>query len=86
MPGEGRQSLKLDGSERYDIRGLAGLGPRHQVSCRVHRQTGAVEEIRLLSRIDTADELHYCRHGGILNYVLRSELGRISQAEEPGST
>jgi aconitate hydratase len=30
-----------------------------------------VNKVRLLSRIDTLDELEYFRNGGILNYVLR---------------
>jgi aconitate hydratase len=67
-----RQSLKLDGSERYDILGVAqGLRPRSDLLCRIHRADGKVEEIKLLCRIDTEDELEYYRHGGILQYVLR---------------
>ena len=72
--GEGQQSLRLDGSECFDIVGLGGLQPRCEVACRIHRRTGAVDQIRLLCRIDTADERDYFQHGGILNYVLRSEL------------
>jgi len=67
-----RQSLKLDGSERFDIQGVAqGLRPRGDLLCRIHRANGKVEEIKLLCRIDTVDELEYYRHGGILQYVLR---------------
>ncbi|HTS91729.1 MAG TPA: aconitate hydratase AcnA [Stellaceae bacterium] len=67
-----RQSLKLDGSERYDILGVAqGLKPRGDLLCRIHRASGKTEEIKLLCRIDTVDELEYYRHGGILQYVLR---------------
>src|SRR5262249_44142195 len=33
-----RQTLKLDGSERYDIVGVAqGLKPRGDITCRIHR-------------------------------------------------
>jgi aconitate hydratase len=77
-PGEGRQSLQLDGSERFDVLGLASLQPGCDVSCRVHRSSCTTEEIRLLCRIDTTDELDYFRHGGILNYVLRHELNARS--------
>ena len=70
--GMSRQSLKLDGSECYDILGVAqGLRPRSDLLCRIHRADGKVEEIKLLCRIDTVDELEYYRHGGILQYVLR---------------
>ncbi len=73
--GANRQSLKLDGSERYDIIGAAsGLKPRADLACRIHRADGRTEEVKLLCRIDTLDELEYFRHGGILQYVLRNML------------
>ncbi len=73
--GTSRQSLKLDGSERFDILGIAaGLKPRIDLVCRIHRADGKVETIPLLCRIDTVDELEYFRHGGILPYVLRSMM------------
>ena len=70
-----RQTLKLDGSERFDILGIAsGLKPRIELPCRIHRTDGKVETVPLLCRIDTLDELEYFRHGGILQYVLRSMM------------
>ncbi|MBU6506524.1 MAG: aconitate hydratase, partial [Alphaproteobacteria bacterium] len=67
-----RQSLKLDGSELFDVAGIAsGLKPRADLTCRITRKDGKSEEIKLLCRIDTLDELEYFRHGGILQYVLR---------------
>jgi aconitate hydratase len=68
-----RQSLGLDGTERFDILGIAGgLKPRSELSCRVHRANGKTDTLPLLCRIDTLDELEYFRNGGILHYVLRS--------------
>jgi aconitate hydratase len=73
--GMNRQTLKLDGSERFDIDGIAsGLKPRAELKCRIHRADGKVETISLLCRIDTLDELEYFRHGGILPYVLRGMM------------
>jgi len=70
-----RQSLKLDGTERYDILGVAqGLKPHSDLTCRIHRADGKVDELKLLCRIDTLDELEYFRHGGILHYVLRQMM------------
>ena len=37
--------------------------------------SGRSDEIDLLCRIDTLDEIEYYRHGGILHYVLRQLLG-----------
>ncbi len=67
-----RKSLKLDGSETFDIKGIAdGLQPRMDVDCTIKRADGSEETIQLLCRIDTLDEVEYYRHGGILHYVLR---------------
>ena len=33
---------------------------------------GSVREEKVICRIDTLDEVEYFRHGGILQYVLRS--------------
>jgi aconitate hydratase len=71
--GAGRHSLGLDGSERFDILGVAkGLQPLGDVTCRIHRATGNGDTIPLVCRIDTLDELEYFRHGGILQFVLRN--------------
>ena len=45
--------------------------PRMDVSCNITRADGSAENIALLCRIDTVDEVEYYRHGGILQYVLR---------------
>jgi aconitate hydratase len=74
-PGTNRQTLKLDGSERFDILGIAaGLKPRAELACRIHRADGKVDTVPLVCRIDTEDELEYFRNGGILPYVLRSMM------------
>ena len=70
--GESRQSLKLDGTETYDISGpAAGLKPRMDMALRINRADGLSVETTVLCRIDTEDEVDYYRHGGILHYVLR---------------
>src|SRR5579859_4604689 len=71
--GADRKSLKLDGTETFDIEGLSGdLKPRQQVHLTIHRKDGTAQKVELLCRIDTLDELDYFRNGGILHYVLRS--------------
>ena len=70
--GQDRKSLKLDGTEMWDITGLEkGIKPRMDVKAKITRTTGKSETITLLCRIDTLDEVDYYVHGGILQYVLR---------------
>jgi aconitate hydratase len=40
----------------------------------IHREDKSQTEINLLCRINTANEVEYYRHGGILQFVLRSML------------
>jgi aconitate hydratase len=73
--GTTRQTLKLTGNEVLDIVGVAaGLKPRMELTLRIHGEGGEAREEKLLCRIDTLDEFEYFRHGGILQYVLRSLL------------
>ena len=76
--GVDRKSLKLDGSEVFDIEGMAGreISPRMKVAGRITRSDGSQEEVDLICRLDTYDEIDYFKHGGILHYVLRSLLKR----------
>jgi aconitate hydratase len=66
-----RHTLGLKGDEIVDILGLDGLHPRMDLLARIHRADGSHEEILLVCRVDTLDEVNYYRHGGILQYVLR---------------
>jgi aconitate hydratase len=73
--GTDRKTLKLDGTETFDIIGLSGgIKPRQDIPVKINRKDGSSETIMVLGRIDTLDEVDYFRHGGILQYVLRSLL------------
>jgi len=73
--GTSAQSLRLDGSEVYDISGLeTGVRPRQDVTLVIHRASGDTEEVPVTLRIDTPIEIDYYQHGGILTYVLRQLL------------
>ena len=70
--GETAASLGLTGAESFDLGGIAdGLAPRSDVGVRATATDGTVTEFTVTARIDTPEELHYYRHGGILPYVLR---------------
>ena len=66
-----RKSLKLDGTESFDIEGVSNLSPRSDLKMTVTREDGSQESVTLLARIDTEDELDYYKNGGILHFVLR---------------
>ncbi|HTM95045.1 MAG TPA: aconitate hydratase AcnA [Croceibacterium sp.] len=69
--GETRASLKLTGEDRFTVRGMADLKPGQDVEVEVTRPDGSTGTFTAKCRIDTANELEYFRHGGILQYVLR---------------
>ena len=70
------QTLNLNGSETYSLRGLGeNLRPRQEVTLEIKRKDGTLENVPLILRIDTPIEIDYYRHGGILPFVLREILG-----------
>ena len=71
--GDDRNSLKLDGTQTFDIVGIGGgLKPAQDVAMTIHYQDGSSKDITLLCRLDTMDEVDYYQSGGILHYVLRN--------------
>src|SRR5438046_7601659 len=66
-------SLKLDGTEVFDITGLesGAVRPRQDVTLVIRRANGVTDEVPVTLRIDTPIELDYYQHGGILPFVLR---------------
>ena len=68
LPGQSRTTLGLSGREVIRIEGIAaGLTPGALLT--VHADEKAFQ---VKARVDTPQELEYLRHGGILQYVLRS--------------
>ncbi|MDP3069109.1 MAG: aconitate hydratase [Opitutaceae bacterium] len=71
------QTLKLDGTETYDVVGLdASIKPQQDLTLKITRKDGAVENVPVRCRIDTPIEIDYYQHGGILPYVLRQIVAR----------
>jgi aconitate hydratase len=72
--GETAETLGLTGHEVFDVTGIeeisSGPVPR-EVTVRADGQ-----EFRAVVRIDTPGEAEYYRHGGIMQYVLRSLLAK----------
>lgn len=77
LEGTNAQTLKLNGTEIYDLMGLSDqLQPRQELKLRITRKNGASEEIPLKVRIDTAIEIDYYKHSGILPFILRQLMGK----------
>ena len=71
------QTLKLDGTEVYDIVGLdANIKPQRDLTLKITRKDGSVENVAVRCRIDTPIEIDYYQHGGILPYVLRQLVAK----------
>jgi aconitate hydratase len=68
-------TLGITGEETYDISGIeTSIRPQQDVTLTIHRKDGSKQEVSMLLRIDTATEVDYYLHGGILPYVLRELL------------
>jgi len=65
------KSLGLKGDESVTIHDIDGIKPRGDVKATITSADGSSQDVLLLVRIDTGDELDYYRNGGILHYVLR---------------
>ena len=72
---ESRETLGLDGTERYDILGVAdALRPESRVRVVATGDDGRNVEFEAPVRLDTEMEVEYYRNGGILQTVLRQSL------------
>ncbi len=72
--GQSAESLGLDGTETFDITGIAALNDGstpETVAVKATKDDGSVVEFDAVVRIDTPGEADYYRNGGILQYVLR---------------
>jgi aconitate hydratase len=72
--GTDAKTLGLDGSETFSFSGLEEVSPGKSVLMTIKRASGKTETLPLRLRIDTAIEVDYYKHGGILPYVLRQIL------------
>ena len=73
--GQNADSLGLVGTESFDVTGIVDLNSGKTPSTVLVTATsndGSVKSFQAVVRIDTPGEADYFRHGGILQYVLRS--------------
>ena len=79
--GESAASLGLTGEETFDVIGLeplldAGFKDGRILTVKAKAADGSTKDIKATVRIDTPQEVHYYKHGGILPYVLRQLLAQ----------
>ena len=74
-------TLGVKGDETIDIVGLADIQPQQELKLRITSADGNSREITVKCRIDTAIEVDYYRHGGILPFVLREILEKTGAAK-----
>jgi aconitate hydratase len=80
-PGESVAALGLTGEETYDLTGLVelfagGYSGGKELGVTATAAGGAKKTFKAVVRIDTPQEVRYYQHGGILQYVLRTLLGK----------
>ena len=68
---ESWKSLGLIGSETYFIEGIGEMTPRKTLKVRAIKEDASEVIFDVTARLDTAVDVAYFEHGGILPYVLR---------------
>jgi len=78
MGTDSAESLGLRGDEEIDVLGLDDIRPQQELTLVIKRANGTRQEVKVKSRIDTAIEVDYYKHGGIMPYVLRELLAKAA--------
>jgi aconitate hydratase len=79
--GDGWEELGLTGQETITIEGIEDLQPGQDLTVRARREDGTEISFAVRARVDSAGELAYYRHGGILHYVLRNLAAQSEPVE-----
>lgn len=75
MNGDTAEKLGLTGKESFSITGIAeDIKPLKKVQVIATKEDGTSIKFDAIARMDSAIEIEYYRHGGILQYVLRHFL------------
>ncbi|MFP5224905.1 MAG: aconitate hydratase, partial [Actinomycetota bacterium] len=75
LPGEDAKTLGLSGNEAFTIEALADPAPKKRITVSVRDTDGQERSFEAIMRLDTATDVDYIRHGGILPFVLRRIAG-----------
>jgi len=72
--GQNAEKLRLTGFELVSISGIASLTLGKLLDVTTTNADGTATKFRVKSRVDSAIEVEYFRHGGILPFVLRQAM------------
>ena len=78
LPGTTRSSLRLDGTETYDV--LGERKPGAMLTLVVNRRDGSREEVPVTCRLDTAEEVSIYEAGGVLQRFAQDFLAESQAA------
>jgi aconitate hydratase len=81
MGADSAASLGITGEETISISGLDDIRPQQELTLTITRKDGSTQSVKVKSRIDTAIEVDYYKHGGILPYVLRELIAKAGPAK-----
>jgi aconitate hydratase len=73
-PGDSWENLGLKGDETVDVVLGSEIRPQSDARLLIKSADGTEREVTVTLRIDTAIEVDYYKHGGILPFVLRQLL------------
>ena len=71
LPGQNASNLKLDGTEKFDIKDIFPLSPGKLIKIVAHRKNQDSIVFDVKTRIDTPIEIKYFHDGGIMNHILK---------------
>jgi aconitate hydratase len=75
LDGQNAESLGLKGNESFTISGIEeDLKPFKTMKVKAENGDGSIINFEAMCRLDSAIEVEYYQHGGILHYVLRQFL------------
>ncbi len=77
QPGQSVDDLLLDGSEQFDFLGLDALEVgENSITLVIRRTDGRRDEITVIARVDSQQEVRYLTNGGVLPFVIRKVVAR----------
>lgn len=77
QPGQSVEDLLLDGSEQFDFLGLDALEVgENSITLVIRRTDGRRDEVTVIARIDSQQEVRYLTNGGVLPFVIRKVVAR----------